>query len=325
MKRGVSVQLYSSNYSNLWIRLKEKKLLLIALFTIVTLAILAIIGPYLTPFTYSEQILTLKNKPPGYDFYLKYNKNNNGTINIIEVSEEPIENAAGFKVEKRIFLFGSDALGRDLFTRIWYGARISLSIGLATAFIVFIIGAVYGGLSGYYGGWIDEVMMRIVEVLNSIPFLLYVILLMLIFEPGLKTILFAIGGVYWLPMARMIRGQVITLKEQDYVLAALSLGASSWRILFKHILPNSLGPILVYTTLTIPEAIFTEAWLSFLGMGVSVPIASWGSLINDGIEGMRSYPWQLFFPSFLITITMLAFNIIGDSLRDAFDPRFKRK
>ncbi|MDN5323974.1 MAG: oligopeptide transport system permease protein [Clostridia bacterium] len=325
MKRGVSVQLYSSNYSNLWIRLKEKKLLLIALFTIVTLAILAIIGPYLTPFTYSEQILTLKNKPPGYDFYLKYNKNNNGTINIIEVSEEPIENAAGFKVEKRIFLFGSDALGRDLFTRIWYGARISLSIGLATAFIVFIIGSIYGGLSGYYGGWIDEVMMRIVEVLNSIPFLLYVILLMLIFEPGLKTILFAIGGVYWLPMARMIRGQVITLKEQDYVLAALSLGASSWRILFKHILPNSLGPILVYTTLTIPEAIFTEAWLSFLGMGVSVPIASWGSLINDGIEGMRSYPWQLFFPSFLITITMLAFNIIGDSLRDAFDPRFKRK
>ncbi|MDK2823560.1 MAG: oligopeptide transport system permease protein [Clostridia bacterium] len=325
MKRGVSVQLYSSNYSNLWIRLKEKKLLLIALFTIVTLSILAIIGPYLTPFTYSEQILTLKNKPPGYDFYLKYNKNNNGTINIIEVSEEPIENAAGFKVEKRIFLFGSDALGRDLFTRIWYGARISLSIGLATAFIVFIIGSIYGGLSGYYGGWIDEVMMRIVEVLNSIPFLLYVILLMLIFEPGLKTILFAIGGVYWLPMARMIRGQVITLKEQDYVLAALSLGASSWRILFKHILPNSLGPILVYTTLTIPEAIFTEAWLSFLGMGVSVPIASWGSLINDGIEGMRSYPWQLFFPSFLITITMLAFNIIGDSLRDAFDPRFKRK
>lgn len=306
---------------NVWWRLKENRLGFSALAIIVLLSILAIIGPYLTPFSYSGQILALKNKAPGYTFYLKYKENSNGTIKIIEYSEKPLKNEEGFKVEKRIFWFGSDALGRDLFTRLWHGARISLFIGIVTAFIVFIIGVTYGGIAGYFGGWIDEIMMRIVEMLACIPFLLYVILLMVLLEPGLKAILIALGFVYWLPLARLVRGQILSLKEQEYVDAARVAGAGSWRILFKHLLPNALGPIIVYVTLAIPEAIFTEAWLSFVGLGVGAPIASWGSLVKEGFQGIRSYPWQLFFPAFFITLTILAFNILGDSLRDAFDPR----
>jgi len=285
------------------------------------LFLLAAIGPYLTPFTYSEQILSLKNKPPGYKFYLKYSINNNKTINGLEVSEKPLPAEEGLKVEKRVFWFGSDSLGRDIFTRIWYGARISLAIGVLAAVMVLVLGTIYGGVAGYYGGWVDELMMRFIDILSSIPFILYVMALMLILEPGFTTIMIAIGSVYWIPMARLVRGQVMAIKEQDYVLAALSLGAGSLRIAFYHILPNALGPILVYTAMAIPEAIFTEAWLSFLGLGVAVPIASWGSLISDGVGGIRSYPWQLFFPAMFISLTMLAFNIIGDGLRDFFDPK----
>jgi len=167
----------------------------------------------------------------------------------------------------------------------------------------------------------DEVMMRLVEILGSVPFLLWVILLMVILEPGLKTIFIALGAVYWLPMARLVRGQVLSLKEQEYVMAAQVLGASPARILFRHIIPNTMGPIIVALTLMIPEAIFTEAWLSFLGLGVSAPMASWGSLASDGVTAITSYPWQLFFPAFFICLTMLAFNFVGDGLRDALDPR----
>lgn len=307
-----------------WRRIRENKLAVLALTVIALLFIFAVIGPYLTPFSYSEQILPLKNKPPGYTFYLKYQENSNGTIKVVEFSEASLEKEEGYKVEKRSFLFGSDTLGRDLFTRVWYGARISLTIGLITAAIVFVMGVIYGGIAGYFGGWIDEIMMRIVEILSGIPFLLYVILLMVVLEPGLKTMFIALGAVYWLPMARLVRGQVLSLKEQEYVLAARALGAGPWRILFRHLLPNTMGPIMVYVTLAIPEVIFTEAWLSFLGLGVAAPIASWGALANEGIAGLRSYPWQLFFPTFLISLTMLAFNICGDRLRDLLDPRWKK-
>ncbi|MHB1126161.1 MAG: ABC transporter permease [Bacillota bacterium] len=276
-------------WQDVWRRLKVNRLAMFGLAVIILLALMAIVGPWLTPHTYYDQSLSLKDQPPGGQYW-----------------------------------FGTDALGRDLFTRVWYGARISLSIGLFVALVCSAFGVLYGGISGLLGGWVDEVMMRIVEVLSAIPFLLYVILLMMIMEPGLKTIIIALGVVYWLPMARLVRGQMLSLKEQEYVLAARVLGASKWRILTRHLLPNTMGPIIVFMTLTIPEAIFTEAFLSFIGLGVSAPIASWGTLASEGIKAIRSYPWQLLFPALFISMAMLAFNLLGDGLRDALDPRQRK-
>lgn len=304
-----------------WRRLKENKLAMAGFTVVGFLLVLSLIGPWFTPFSYSDQILALKNKPPGYQFYVKLQMDSGGAYHVVESAPHPITPEAGYKVEARTFWFGSDSLGRDLFTRSWYGARISLTIGIITALIVFVVGTVYGGISGLLGGWVDEIMMRLVEVLSAVPFLLYVILLMVWMEPGLKTIFIALGAVYWLPMARLVRGQILALKEEEYVMAAGALGAGTWRILFRHLIPNTMGPMMVYVTLAIPDAIFTEAWLSFLGLGVSAPIASWGALANDGMQGIRSYPWQLFFPAALISLTMLSFHVFGDGLRDALDPR----
>jgi oligopeptide transport system permease protein len=205
-----------------------------------------------------------------------------------------------------------------------YGARISLSIGIVASLLNFTIGVVYGGISGYFGGRVDSVMMRIVDILYGIPLLLYVILLMVVLEPGLTNIFIALGFVYWLRMARIVRGQILSLKELEYILAARLIGASSWRIILRHLIPNSMGPIIVTMTLSIPEAIFTEAFLSFIGLGVSAPMASWGVLASEGVTSLRSYPYQLFFPAIAISITMLSFNFLGDGLRDALDPRMRK-
>lgn len=269
-----------------WQRLKENKPALFGLVLIVILVILSWVGPSLSGYSYDEQNLSLTNLSPNSQHW-----------------------------------FGTDSLGRDLFTRVCYGARISLSIGLGTSLICLIIGVTYGGISGYVGGRTDDIMMRLVEVLSGIPFILYVILLMVVLEPGLTTIFIALGISYWLTMARIVRGQVLNLKEQEYVMASRVLGANLWRILFKHLIPNTLGPIIVTMTFTVPEAIFTEAFLSFLGLGVSIPQASWGFLANEGVSSINSYPWQLFFPALFISITILAFNFLGNGLRDALDPR----
>jgi len=276
-------------WQDVWLRLRSNHLATMGIVIIALLLFFAMVGPYMNSYTYDQQNLDMINQPPGAKYW-----------------------------------FGTDSLGRDLFTRTWQGARISLLIGFFTSVICLVIGVIYGGISGYAGGRIDDLMMRVVEVLGSIPFLLYVILLMIMMEPGLKAILIALGAVYWLTMARIVRGQVLALKEQEYVLSAKVLGINTWRILIRHLIPNTMGPILVTMTLMIPEAIFTEAWLSFLGLGVSVPKASWGVLANQGMEGLRNYPWQLFFPAFFISLTMLAFNFVGDGLREALDPRLKR-
>lgn len=277
-----------SYWGDVWRRLKGNRPAVLGLAVIIVLVFFALVGPYFTGYTYDQQDLGMTNQPPGAGYW-----------------------------------FGTDYLGRDILTRILYGARISLMIGFVTSLICLVIGVLYGGISGYAGGRVDDVMMRVVEMLNSIPFLLYVILLMVLLEPGIKGILIALGAVYWLTMARIVRGQVLALKEQEYILSARVLGLSSRRILFRHLIPNSIGPIIVTMMLMIPEAIFTEAWLSFLGLGVSVPRASWGVLASEGMEGLRNYPWQLFFPAFFISITMLAFNFLGDGLRDALDPRLR--
>lgn len=228
------------------------------------------------------------------------------------------------KVRNKTYLLGSDTLGRDVLARVLFGARISLFIALISTVVNFFIGVTYGGLSGYLGGRVDNFMMRVVDIISVIPLLLYVILLSVLIGSGLKSIIIALGSVYWVGMARIVRGQVLSLKEQEYVLAARTLGASTMRIMFRHLIPNAMGPIIVSMTMLIPSAIFTEAFLSFIGLGVSAPMASWGTLASDALGGLRSYPYQLFFPSLAICITMLAFNFLGDGLRDALDPRLRK-
>lgn len=272
-----------------WRRLKQNKAAMLGLFIIVFIIIVAVAGPWISPLSYSDQNLTAANQPPSAEHW-----------------------------------FGTDNLGRDLFIRVLYGARISLAIGIVASCINLTIGVVYGGIAGFFGGRVDKIMMNIVDVLYGIPVLLYVILLMVILKPGLTNIFIALGIAYWLGMARIVRAQILSLKEQEYVLAARTVGADSWRILFRHLLPNSMGPIIITMTLAIPEAIFTEAFLSFIGLGVAAPMASWGVLASEGVTSLRSYPFQLFFPAMAISITMLAFNFLGDGLRDALDPRARR-
>ncbi|MDF2500688.1 MAG: dppC 2 [Anaerosporomusa subterranea] len=272
-----------------WRRLKRNKAAMLGLWMILVISLLAIFGPLFTAHSYSDQRLEMANQLPN-----------------------------------AVYWFGSDNLGRDLFTRVLYGARISLSIGIVASLINLTIGVIYGGIAGYFGGRIDSVMMRIVDVLYGIPLLLYVILLMVVLQPGLTNIFIALGMVYWLRMARIVRGQILSLREQEYILAAKLIGASPWRIILRHLVPNSMGPIIVTMTLAIPEAIFTEAFLSFIGLGVSAPMASWGVLASEGVTSLHSYPFQLFYPALAISITMLSFNFLGDGLRDALDPRMRK-
>ncbi len=276
-------------WQDAWRRLKQNRLAMVGLWVIVAITLIAVFGPMLSPYSYSDQSLFDQN----------------------------------MYITKEHWL-GTDDLGRDLLTRIMYGARISLTVGFVASFINLTVGVVYGGISGYYGGHVDNIMMRIVEILSGIPLLLYVILLMVVLKPGLQNILIALGLVYWLGMARIVRGQILSLKEQDYVLAARTIGADNWRIIWKHLIPNAMGPIIVTATLNIPQAIFTEAFLSFIGLGVNAPMASWGVLANDALPSFRTYPWQLFFPAIAISITMLAFNFLGDGLRDALDPKQRK-
>lgn len=278
----------SSYWSDARKRLRANPLAISALVILSLLLLMAIIGPWLTPYTYYETHLSLKNLPPSSTFW-----------------------------------FGTDELGRDLFTRVWWGARISLFVGISASLIDLLIGVCYGALAGLLRGRREELMMRIADILSSIPYLLVIILLMVIIGPGLTSIILALTITGWISMARIVRGQILTLREQDFVLASQSLGASRRRILFTHLIPNCMGPIIVTLTLTIPGAIFAEAFLSFLGLGVQAPIASWGTMANDGLPALRYYPWRLFFPAGFISLTMLCFNLLGDGLRDAFDPKLR--
>ena len=276
-------------WQDAWLRLKKDKMAMAGLCFIVFLMLLALIGPMFSSIGYADQDFNNVNAGPSYEHW-----------------------------------FGTDSLGRDLFIRVLYGARISLSIGLIASLINLVIGVLYGGISGLMGGKVDRIMMNIVDVLYSVPTLLYVILLMVVFKPGLLNIFIALGISYWLQMARIVRGQVLSIKEQEFVLAAISMGASKWRLLTKHLIPNAVGAIVVSWSLSIPDAIFTEAFLSFIGLGVSAPMASWGVLASEGINSMRGYPFQLFFPAAAISLTMLAFNFLSDGLRDALDPKMRR-
>lgn len=278
-----------SFWADAWRRLKANKVAMASLIFIIILLLCAIFIPILSSNDYFTTDLAGKNKKPSAEHW-----------------------------------FGTDDLGRDMFVRVWYGARISLEVGFAAALIDLIMGVIWGGIAGFYGGKVDEVMMRIADILFAVPYLLVVILLMVVMPPGVGTIILALTITGWIGMARIVRGQIMQLKTQEFVLAARSLGADNKRLIFKHLIPNALGPIIVTLSLTIPSAIFSESFLSFIGLGVAAPIASWGTMSNEGLSAMRYYPWRLMFPAVFISITMLAFNLLGDGIRDAVDPRLRK-
>jgi len=276
-------------WQDTWRRLRQNKTAMFGLIVISIILLLSILGPWLSEYSYWDQDLSNTNQSPSLKHW-----------------------------------FGTDGHGRDLFVRVLYGARISLAVGLIATLVNFVIGILYGGISGYFGGNIDTLMMRIVDIISTIPLVLYAILLIVIMGQGLLSIIVALSSVYWVRMARIVRGQILSIREQEFVIAAKSLGASPLRILLRHLIPNTMGTIIVTMTLMIPEAIFTESFLSFIGIGISAPKASWGSMAAQAIGGLRSYPYQLFFPSAAICITMIAFNLFGDGLRDVLDPRLRK-
>lgn len=272
-----------------WGRLKKDKLAMFGLVVLFFMILFAVFAPIFSPYDYAQT-----------DFY--------------HLLEWP----------SKEHWFGTDKMGRDIFIRTMYGARISLTIGFTAAFVNMIIGVLYGGIAGYFGGTADLIMMRIVDILSGIPSLIYLILIMMFLGNTMSSILLAMCLTFWITTARMVRGQILTLREQDFALAAKICGLNKWQILIHHLIPNSIGTIIVTVTFLIPSAIFQEAFLSFLGIGIQVPQASWGTLANDAIEYLFTCPYQMFFPAAAISLTIFALNFIGDGLRDALDPRLKK-
>ena len=278
------------NNSSLWQdairRLIQNRAAMIGGITILVLIILAIFAPWIAPYSYSYQNLDIGASPPSAEH-----------------------------------LLGTDVLGRDLLSRLLYGARISLLVGFVATGVALVIGVSWGIVAGYFGGRVDSIMMRIVDVLYGLPFIIFIILLMVIFGRNIWLLFAAIGAVEWLTMARIVRAQVIGLKNQEFVQAAQVMGVSNFSMFRRHILPNILGPIAVYATLTIPQVMLLEAFLSFLGLGIHPPMSSWGTLIRYGVESMEEHYWLLIYPGLTFTITLFALNFFGDGLRDALDPK----
>jgi len=276
-------------WQDAWRRLKQNKVATFSLVLLIVLSIMTLIGPLIAKYSYEATNNDLINVKPNLDHW-----------------------------------FGTDNLGRDLFARVWKGGRVSIGIGLIGAVIDTVVGCIYGGIAGFFGGLVDDIMMRILEILMSIPYLVIVILVRLIVGPGLESLIIAMTITGWTFMARLIRGQLLQIKEQEYILAAKALGANPSRIIARHLIPNTLGIIIVAITFDIPGFIFGEAFLSFLGLGVQSPNTSWGALAAIAQPNLMFYPYQLLFPALCISLTMLSFQLLGDGLRDALDPKLRQ-
>lgn len=276
----------SSLWHDAWHRLARNKLAVFGGVVLLVLAFSCVVGPWVLPYSYEQQDLALGASAPSGEHWL-----------------------------------GTDTLGRDLLVRLLVGGRISIGVGLCATFVALTIGVVYGAVAGFFGGKADVVMMRIVDIMYALPFTIFVILLMVFFGRNIVLLFVAIGAVEWLTMARIVRGQIMSLKRMEFIEAARSLGLGRRRIIFRHMIPNVMGPIIVYTTLTIPAVMLLEAFLSFLGLGVQAPLSSWGVLIKDGAEKMEEFPWLLIFPGTVFSLTLFSLNFLGDGLRDALDVR----
>lgn len=307
-----------SYWADSWKRLRKNKGAIIGLILIVVIISLAIFGPYMNNYGFDEQNLERSNLPPKVP--VLENVPFLGLDGTTMKGGNPYENSS---IEE-YYWFGTDSLGRDVWTRVWEGTRISLYIAFLAALLDLFIGVAYGSISAYFGGKVDNIMQRIIEVLIGIPNLIVIILLILILQPGILSITIAMVITGWVNMARIIRGQVLKLKGQEFVLASRTLGAGHTRLISRHLIPNSLGPIIITTMFTIPTAIFTEAFLSFIGLGLQPPIASLGTIVNDGFDLIRIYPHMLIFSSIIISLIMISFNTLGDGLRDAFDPKMRK-
>lgn len=276
-------------WQDVWRRLRQNPVAMASLIFLILVVLLAIFAPVFSPYKFDALTLTDANKAPGAAHW-----------------------------------FGTDEFGRDLWVRVWVGARISLFIAVVAGLIDLLIGVILGSLAGYIGGKFDSVVMRVIEILSGIPWLIMVVLFMLVLGTGISSMIAAMAVTGWVTMARLVRGQVMQLKNQEFILAARTLGAPLWRIMSKHLFPNVLGIIIVRLTMNIPAIIFTEAVLSFLGLGLQPPLASWGVLVNDGFKLIRSFSWNFWFPAIALSLTTLAFNLLGDGLRDAIDPRLRK-
>jgi oligopeptide transport system permease protein len=277
-----------SLWQDAYARLKRNRAAVVSLVVLAVIMLLAVFAPLLSPHPFDEVYFDEIGMPPNF---------------------------------AKAHWFGTDGNGRDLFVRTLYGARVSLAVGLAATSVSLLIGVTYGAIAGYFGGRVDAIMMRLVDVMYSLPFLFFVILLMVFFGRHIVLIFIAIGAVEWLTMARIVRGQTLSIKRREFIEAAHAGGVSTAKIIRRHIIPNSIGPVIVYVTLTIPQVILIESFLSFLGLGVQEPYTSWGVLISEGAAQMESAPWMLVFPATFLATTLFCFNFIGDGLRDALDPK----
>ncbi len=281
-----SIETGTSLWEDAWNRLQQNKLAMFGLYVVSFMILLALLTPWIAPYSYFEQDLDLGATSPSAEHWL-----------------------------------GTDTFGRDLLTRIMYGSRISLMVGFLATSVALTIGVLWGTISGFFGGRIDAFMMRTVDILYALPFTIFIILLMVVFGRNILLLFMAIGAVEWLTMARIVRGQVLSIRQQEYIDAAITMGLPKSQIMLRHVIPNTLGTIIIYATLTIPNVILLESFLSFLGLGVQPPQSSWGLLISYGVETMEEYPWLLIFPAIVLSITLFSLNFLGDGLRDALDPK----
>ncbi len=342
--KGVSL------WTDAWRRLKKNRMAIAGLIAVTLYSVLSLLAPILPIHSYKHQVLDHQYLPPsltetaGELLYGKQEKSlteaaksegrnelsdkEKGTLALFK---QRIENETmtfdrkTIKVHQKRYILGTDALGRDLLARIIYGGQVSIAIGLVGTLTAVLIGLIIGSLAGYLGRTFDYAAMRVVDVMYGLPYMLLVIIFMAIFGRNIINLFLCLALVSWLTLSRVVRGQIISLKNSEFVQAARVVGASTGRIVFRHLVPNILGVVVVFTTLQIPSFILMESFLSYLGLGVQAPLASWGSLVRDGVEGMSNYPWMLFFPALAMTVFLFSMNFLGDGLRDALDPQSKNK